>query len=296
MKPRRIVVTADRRDYAKSLLGDYANHTHYGRAYEDDVELVTPDGSLIGRLFSGALDDDVLAPAHKLIRSIKTPITRRGNVVAPDSMLPRIDADGTVSKFREVPPAARKLVGFSDTIGYLGPSALFPHGRLTRYTKGHPQARQSLIPVLWAIDALFRDAYPGEYAWQTEAYPTDDVYNWYGRVGDESAFSSCYGNNMVRSAYHRDPNNLSGGLSALFTTGDYTGGGLVLPQYGVCINLQPGDLLLFHPEVIHGVLPFTGERNSGVFFSASRWPTFAEQVGLDEPATEDEDRPDPNHP
>jgi len=93
----------------------------------------------------------------------------------------------------------------------------------------------------------------------------NDIYNFYGSGGDTTAFTACYLNNEVRSAYHTDGRNAE--FSALFPMGKYEGGGLVLPQFGVCFNIQPGGLLLFNGSDVHGVLPYTGTRCSGVFFA-----------------------------
>jgi hypothetical protein len=272
---RKVPIVMDREKKAEALQGAFANHSHYTRSFEDDVEVVLADAitgeeiRLIGRLFSGVLSEKALKQAHDHIKSIKTPITQRGRVVGKNSMMPRINGDGSVSDMREVPKTVRERCGYSDTIGYLGPSQLNPQGRLTSYTKTHKKARPALTPVLREIDKIFYEEYPAVHAWEAEGFPGNDIYNWYDQMGDQTAFSSCYGNNMVRSAYHPDAANLSGSLSALFTMGDYEGGGLVLPRFGVCFNLQPGDLLLFHGDDIHGVLPFKGERLSGVFFSAA---------------------------
>lgn len=288
MLARKVIITTDREAEAKALQGVYANHSHYTRDFEDDVEAVTPEGRLIGRLFPGELADEVLTPAYDLIKTIKTPITRRGSVVGKNSLMPRINSDGSVSEINEVPKTVRDLCGYSDTIGHLGPSGLFPNGRLTSYTRSHKKARPALTPVLREIDKIFYEEYPAAHAWQAEGFPGNDVYNWYDQMGDQTAFSSAYGNNMVRSGYHQDAANLGGSLSALFTVGDYEGGGLVIPRFGVCFNLQPGDLLLFHGDDIHGVLPFKGERHSGVFFSAAAWGDFWEEVQLPKPDSDDE--------
>jgi hypothetical protein len=284
----KVIITTDREAEAKALQGMYANHSHYTRAFEDDVEVVTPEGRLIGRLFPGELSDKALELAYDHIKTIKTPITMRGSVVGKNSLMPRINKDGSVSEINEVPKSVRDLCGYSDTVGYLGPSALFPKGRLTGYTKSHKKARPALTPALREIDKIFFEEYAAAHSWQAEGFPESGVFNWYDQAGDQTAFSSCYGNNMVRSAYHPDASNLGGSLSALFTMGDYEGGGLVIPRYGVCFNLQPGDLLLFHGDDIHGVLPFKRERHSGVFFSAARWTDFWEEVALPKPDPQDD--------
>jgi len=285
--PRKVTVATNREAEAKALQGTYANHSHYTRDFEDDVEVVTPEGRLIGRLFPGELSDRPLVAAHNLIKTITTPITQRGRVVGKGALMPRINKDGSVSEINEVPPSVRKLVGYSDTIGYLGPSPRFPRGRLTSYTKAHKKAMPALTPVLREVDKLYFEEYRGAHQYQAEGWLGNGVYNWYGRLDDETAFSSCYANVDVRSGYHIDGNNLGGSMSALFTMGDYEGGGLVLPQFGVCFNLQPGDLLLFYGDDIHGVLPFKGHRCSGVFFSAAQYEDFWEGVNLPTPDPND---------
>jgi hypothetical protein len=89
------------------------------------VEIVTPEGRLIGRLFPGVLSDEAVEYAYAQIRTIKTRITSRGSVVGKNSMMPRLNSDGSLSEVDEVPRAVSALCGYSDTIGYLGPSRLF---------------------------------------------------------------------------------------------------------------------------------------------------------------------------
>jgi hypothetical protein len=39
-------------------------------------------------------------------------------------------------------------------------------------------------------------------------------------------------------------NNSETGFTVLTTVGEYKGGEFVLPQYGVCVPIQPGDVLI----------------------------------------------------
>ena len=287
---RKVIITLDREETAKSLIGDFANHSHYSNCFEDDVEVVTSDDRLIGRLFSGELTNSSLEKAHAHIDTINTPVTNRFSVAGKGSAMPRILKDGTLSDTSEVPKSVRELVGFSDVIGYCAPTPRCRRGRLSGWTRRHKRARAALTPVLREVDKLCFEEYPDKHQYQAQGWLGNGVYNWYGRMDDETAFSSCYANVNVRSAYHRDGSNLNGSLSAVYTMGDYEGGGLVLPQFGVCFNLQPGDLLLFYGDDVHGVLPFKGHRCSGVFFSAAQYEDFWEGVEL--PTPDPNDKPD----
>jgi hypothetical protein len=76
------------------------------------VEIVTPEGRLIGRLFPGVLSDEAVEYAYAQIRTIKTRITSRGSVVGKNSMMPRLNSDGSLSEVDEVPRAVSALCGF----------------------------------------------------------------------------------------------------------------------------------------------------------------------------------------
>jgi hypothetical protein len=55
------------------------------------------------------------------------------------------------------------------------------------------------------------------------------------------------------------------GLGFIATFGDYTGGKLVIPDYGLIYQILPGDLIFIHSQAIrHWVLPFEGTRHSVV--------------------------------
>jgi hypothetical protein len=58
-------------------------------------------------------------------------------------------------------------------------------------------------------------------------------------------------------------------MTALMATGDFKGGHLVIPRWGIAIVLRPGDLLLFDAEELHGNLEMKSDRLSFAFYCAS---------------------------
>jgi hypothetical protein len=274
MSVRKLYVTYNNEGKAKSLIGDFANHSHYSRTVEDDCEVILCEPSdvddhgqeirLIGRTFSGEISREATAKAYAHIKTVDTPVTNRFNVAGKGSALPRKRQDGSYGDTTEVPKAVQEIMGFSDVVGYLPPDIRTPYGRLSGWTRRHRGARKALEPALREVDDLFYKAYPSEHRYQATWWPENGVYNFYGGMSDETAFAACYVNNEVRSAYHRDGRNAD--FSALFTMGKYEGGGIVLPQFGLRFNLQPGGLLLLNGNDVHGVLPYTGTRCSAVFF------------------------------
>ncbi|GJN88856.1 hypothetical protein Rhopal_001827-T1 [Rhodotorula paludigena] len=66
---------------------------------------------------------------------------------------------------------------------------------------------------------------------------------------------------------HRDGQDAKFGWLAETVAGRFSGGEMFLPQLGIVIPLQPGDLLLIRSALLeHCVLPFEGERYAVVAF------------------------------
>jgi hypothetical protein len=165
MSARKVPLAYNNVDKAESLIGDFANHSHYTRPFEDDCEVILTayhpklgqdmEERLIGRLFSGALSREAIAKAYGHIKTIDTPVTNRFAVAGKGSSLPRICKNGTISDTHEVPKAVQDITGFSDVIGYLEATPRCPHGRLSGWTKRHKNARRALEPILREIDDIF---------------------------------------------------------------------------------------------------------------------------------------------
>ncbi len=55
------------------------------------------------------------------------------------------------------------------------------------------------------------------------------------------------------------------------TLGKFTGGYLVLPEYGVAVDYQPGDVLLGDVHgLLHGNCPHTGERVTTILYAREK--------------------------
>jgi hypothetical protein len=267
----RVVVLTHDKVKADSLKGESANHSHYRWHFEDNVEVLwLPEDSsavMLGRLIPGYLSPLAVALADEVLRKIKPPITNRFAVAGKGSAVRRRKKDGTLSRTTEVPDSVQKLIGYSDVVGWLPKDRRTPRGRLSTFTRLNPIARPLLRHALNEIDGIVSREFMDDFEEQGTSFASNGIRNFHDDY-EGSAFSSCYGNHEVTSAYHHDGRNAD--LSALFTTGSYEGGGLVLPEFRVCFHLQPRDLLLFNGNIMHGVLPYKGNRNSAVFFAPAR--------------------------
>lgn len=266
---RKVRVTTDRIELAKSLEGDFARPSHviHPPFEGEDVEVSLWDGyreTFITRLIPACLSEKNHSRAAKEMWKVDTPITNRGAMAGRGSMMERILKDGSISATREIPPAVRDFIGRGDVIGYLAATPRTPRNRLSGYTMRHPEALAAVLPLADEIQDIFHREYPIEAAAQEDFFERDGYDHF-----DGTSFSSLNVNVDLRSPNHRDASNQPGSWSALFTDGDYTGGGLVLVRYGVCLNVKPRDLVFFRGgEDLHGVTPFTGRRVSGVFFAS----------------------------
>ena len=67
---------------------------------------------------------------------------------------------------------------------------------------------------------------------------------------------------------HGDVKELKYGYSGLICTGDFTGGGLILYDLEIVLELKAGDMLVFADSVIHhSNEQAQGRRNSVVCFT-----------------------------
>ena len=102
---------------------------------------------------------------------------------------------------------------------------------------------------------------------ETQMYPLPDGIK---RVC--GAFLACAinngGNNPNETNPHRDVNESRFGYSCVISCGDYTGGGLILYDLKIILEMQPGDMVLFPDSLlVHSNEAAQGERCSLVAFT-----------------------------
>lgn len=65
-------------------------------------------------------------------------------------------------------------------------------------------------------------------------------------------FRSLFVNRNFRTALHRDNNTSTSAMGVLFVVGSHVSGGILqFPEVAVMVDVQPGDVLFFHPELWH---------------------------------------------
>jgi hypothetical protein len=142
--------------------------------------------------------------------------------------------------------ACSNIVGYFDkpdrNIGNHAPPC-----RLTGFTKNNFQKWLTTIPYIKSVDRLFKELIPDRYKKQYDrAHETNFVI-------EDTSFSTVTINYNWRTALHKDAGDYSEGFGNLMVIeeGEYKGGYLGLPRYGVCVDVRTGDFLAFDVHQYH---------------------------------------------
>lgn len=141
----------------------------------------------------------------------------------------------------------------SGILGAFERSAAHPSCRLTAFTAQEVEKWERIQPMFRRIADLFAEHVPDRYAAQVkEAEQTHS--DW---IIPGTPFTTITVNNTYPTGIHTDKGDLDAGFSTIvcIRRGQYTGGWLGFPQYGVFADLQDGDVLLMDAHDWHGNTP-----------------------------------------
>jgi hypothetical protein len=243
---------------------------------DESTTVVTPEGNVLAILIKDALPNTLCATAepfflraasHKVIGSFR-------GTASGEKMIHPLKTDGTVSKMLEVPDVPRLRGAKQGVLGYMDKSNLNPC-RTTSYTRDHwEQFSTTVMPYVEAVDQVFQTQMPQRWAAQKSVAVTTPDHTIAG-----TAFSTITVNLNFATATHQDKGDLAEGFGVLtcFRSGEYSGGSLVFPKYGLAVNVGTGDVLLADVHQWHGNLPIVGtsgeyQRLSCVMYYRSRLP------------------------
>lgn len=156
---------------------------------------------------------------------------------------------------------------FSGVAGSMGRYPRIDWGRITAYSKNHPETFALSFPFLQKLGKAFSKYLPRRYGFQKSCVEKVDP----AFVVPGTPFTTITVNKTFRTAAHLDAGDLDQGFSNLsvLTNGKrYSGGLLVLPEYRAAINVRPGDLLLIaNHTAIHGNTPIVLEEEGAERYS-----------------------------
>lgn len=143
----------------------------------------------------------------------------------------------------------------SGVAGSMGRYPRIPYARLTSYSRDYPELFSKSFAYLNDLNLFFKELLPER--WNLQRQAADKIDPRF--LVSDTVFSTITINKTFRTAAHRDAGDFGPGFSNLgvISAGkSYKGGYLVLPEYGVAINIRPGDLLLIDNHAcIHGNTP-----------------------------------------
>lgn len=175
---------------------------------------------------------------------------RIGKMVG-DVKFRRIKQDGTLDEVkRSMKPVESGIVGFFDR------NARFPFCRLTAFNLDEPDKFAAAMPLIRAIDSVFKKEVPDRYAAQLEMIEKTSP----DFVISDTVFTTITVNKNWQTAVHKDAGDLEEGFGVMtaLRAGYYTGCYLVFPQYRVAIDMQSRDLCLADVHQWHGNTPVIG--------------------------------------
>lgn len=266
-----------------TLAGTLLDDTHYTTLLTESADLYRPDGTVLLKFRKGCLPLYACQAAYKSLRAAATPTDNRG-IAAGDPGLDQakrgalpvsgtrrrnVKQDGTLSKITRARPVN------SGIVGYMERSVRQPYCRLTAYTMEHMDRFRAALPMIRAVDAVFRHEMPERHAAQAAAAAQAPEFHI-----PDTAFSTITVNKNWQTAVHQDAGDLKAGFGcmAVLRSGRYAGGHLVFPQYRVAVEMQTRDALLADVHEWHGNTPIVSEtegseRISCVFYLRERMKT-----------------------
>jgi hypothetical protein len=261
---------------ASRLEGEFLTRLHYRELAQPDVPYIDDEsGKLVCLLAKQCLLADVCQPAYEHLRRVsKTPNNRGMAVAGKGAMMPGLTKRGDLSNRNEIPRPVWEAAGkpLADFLGFFDYRDVNEKRRLncreTEWTGTHRDVYEAALPFIREANSAFRSCLPPEYSVQL---------NEVSKVADQlkiagTAFTTVTVNKNLRTACHKDEGDLRLGTGCMATLGEWKGSELVIPQFGLAVNYQPGDLLLADVHLLHGNAPFVpgGERITTVLYCRER--------------------------
>jgi hypothetical protein len=239
-------------EWVHRLRGRYVDERHFHTLVSgEDMDVLKPDGSPLLLFRHQVLPPSVIRRAYEPLVKAAIPSTNRG--MAAGGRYRRIRNDGTRTNTTYSEPVLSGIIGYAD------PSHRIANGRCrtTVFTAKRPKEWAKIVPFIQAVNAVFRCEAPERYAAQmamVERTPRRFVI-------PGTAFTTVTVNRNWRTAVHVDAGDYRPGFGVMSVLqgGQYEGGYLVFPRFGVAVDMRTRDVLLADVHEEHGNSPIVGE-------------------------------------
>ena len=165
----------------------------------------------------------------------------------------------------EIVERARRDGARADFLGFWENEPRNQFCRQTAWTRKNPEVLLGVMPLIRAADCILKVERPE--AWQRQH---DHVSKAPDFCIEGTDFSTLTVNRNLPTTYHRDQGDYKEGFGVMLTLGNFTGGYLCFPEYGLAVDYRPGDILLADVDCIHGNFPIEGDRIACVLYARDK--------------------------
>lgn len=241
------------KDFKKNL-GSYYNNTSRLFNPESDITVKDINGAILFILKKNAISESCITNTvkHYLPIMKKMKSTNRG--FASGSKEREIHTN-----FERSNPVHSTVTGYIDS-----PNNKLPC-RLSQFSKIHFEEYKKGIPMINAVNDLFKATIPERYEHQYNKASKTEF-----RI-EETAFTTVTINYNFQTALHVDKGDCKEGFGVLVVSGDENCGGyLLFPRYDIGVLVKTGDVLFMNVHEYHCNSEVRGERMSFVFYLRNR--------------------------
>jgi hypothetical protein len=232
---------------ANALKNTFVKRSQIKLIINDDADVYTIDEKLLLRFRKNKLSDNNSSEFYNNIIDFATiPSSNRGS------------ASGSKTKnVKENPKIMTNIIGFFDTFSprqkMKMKSAKFKliGARPCRFNMQFPEKYKKVIPLIEEIDKYYKKYIPGSYKKQY-----DKAKQTYFRIG-KTSFTTVTTNVNFQTTIHTDKGDDAEGFGnlAVIEHGNYEGGEICFPQYGIGVDVRTKDILFMDVHQWHGNLP-----------------------------------------
>jgi hypothetical protein len=234
----------------KAVIGRRARAADYGMLLTGDLDVTVfkPDGTRLLTVLRKAISEETANGAYPFLHSLKKHVTKNRGVFSGEPRFFRVKKDGTKGHTSETLPIRSCVIGFFDRY------PRYPYCGTSPIIVNNHEGWDKVKPLAQEAGKLLAEHVPGRFKAQMDACAkTHPAY-----VIPESPFTTMTVNNTYAGGYHKDGGDLHAGFGvmAVLRRGSYRGCNLVVPAYGVGVDLGDRDLILFDVHEVHGNTPF----------------------------------------
>lgn len=233
----------------KAMVGRRARDDDYAMLLaHGDATVFKPNGQRLMTVLRGAISEGSADAAYPWLHTLKKHTTANRGAYSGEKREFKIKKNGERSNTSQTPPVRSCVIGHFDRY------PRYPFCGTSPIIVKDPEGWTQIQPMVREVSELFklhaRDRWDKQREIATNTHPA--------YVIADTPFTTMTVNNTVAGGFHTDAGDFKEGLGVMsvLRRGAYRGCNLVVPAYGVAVDLGDRDVILFDVHEIHGNTPF----------------------------------------